>query len=98
MQLDLASRRPLHLGDDVALVELHHLAMDGLRVATVDRQVERAVLTRDVEDRVVHALVVVGEEPGRAFALVSEGGGQRLEPVAVEILGLVDDQRVVEAT
>ena len=40
-----------------------HLAVDRLRVAAVDREVERVELVRNVELLLVDPLVVVHEEP-----------------------------------
>ncbi len=57
-----------------------------LRQLTVS---ERPVLTRHLERRFEDALVVVHEEPDRAI-LFAQGGGERLEPVAVQVLSLVD--------
>ena len=55
-----------------------------------------AELARHVEPRLVDLLVGVHEQPHECVALVSQRRHQRGQPVVVEVLGLVDHERVVD--
>ena len=67
---------------------------DRLGVAAVDGQVLEHESVGGSEADPVDILVVVHEEPHGILLGIPEQGRQGVEPVAVEILGLVDDQRV----
>jgi hypothetical protein len=77
-----------------SVVELEELAVDRLGRAAVRPELVLEVVRRDLELCVVDALVVVEEEPHWRVLLVAETEPQRVEPVVVQVLRLVDDQGV----
>jgi schlafen family protein len=85
-----AALGPAGVGRDLARVELEQFAMDRLGGAAVRRQFVRREVVRDREHSFVDALVVVEEEPDRRIGLVAEREPERVEPVVVEVLGLVE--------
>ena len=85
---------PDRLGLDLAAVELGDLAVDRLGVAAVPGELELGELAGELELLAVDVLVVVHEQPDRVVRLVTERARQRGEPVGLQVLRLVDDERI----